>query len=235
MLLECDKVSKTYDGQTVLVRIDMQVNAGESVALVGASGEGKSTLLSIAGLLLAPSAGRVTVDGKGIERLNDVELSALRAQAFGFVFQHNQLIGSLRALDNVLVPSCFAYQGDCQKRALALMKEFGLEDRLWHYPHQLSVGQKRRVALARAMLLSPKIIIADEPTNDLDPVTGRVVINELLNYPDKKHAVIYATHDMAMARRADRILHLHNGKIEQISEDQLAHVFECEEKEEAGA
>jgi ABC-type lipoprotein export system ATPase subunit len=91
------------------------------------------------------------------------------------------------------------------------------------------------VALARAMLLSPKIIIADEPTNDLDPVTGRVVINELLNYPDKQHAVIYATHDMAMARRADRILHLHNGKIEQISKDQLAHVFECEEKEEAEA
>lgn len=225
MLLACENVSKAYDGQTVLAGADMQIEAGESVALVGASGEGKSTLLSIAGLLLAPTAGRVLVDGVRADDLDDSQLSALRAESFGFVFQHNQLIGSLRALDNVLVPSCFAYQGDCQQRAVQLMERFGLAERMYHYPHQLSVGQKRRVALARALLLSPKMLIADEPTNDLDPLTGRVVIRELLSFPDEGHAVVYATHDMGMARRADRILHLHDGRVEPIGPDDLARVF----------
>lgn len=225
MLLACENVSKTYDGQIVLAGVDMQICAGESVALIGASGEGKSTLLSIAGLLLAPTAGHVLVDGVRADDLSDSQLSALRAESFGFVFQHNQLIGSLRALDNVLVPSCFAYQGDCQQRAMQLMERFGLTERMYHYPHQLSVGQKRRVALARALLLSPKMLIADEPTNDLDPLTGRVVISELLAFPDEGHAVMYATHDMNMARRADRILYMHDGKAEPIDRDGLTRVF----------
>jgi ABC-type lipoprotein export system ATPase subunit len=225
MLLVCDNVSKTYDGLPVLAGIDMTVHPGESVALVGASGEGKSTLLSILGLLLAPTAGCVVVDGVRSDELDDKALSALRAEAFGFVFQHNQLIGSLRALDNVLVPSCFAYQGDCQARALQLMDRFDLSDRLYHYPHQLSVGQKRRVALARALLLSPRMLIADEPTNDLDPITGNAVIRELLAFPDENHAVIYATHDMDMARRADRVVHLHDGKAESITHADLSRIF----------
>jgi len=221
MLLECKNIRKAYDGETILAGIDFTLAPGESVALVGASGEGKSTLLSILGLLLVPSAGTVLVGERDTADLDDGALSALRAETFGFVFQHNQLIGSLRAIDNVLVPSCFAYQGDCSEHAVELMERFGLKNRLYHYPHQLSVGQKRRVALARALLLSPAVLIADEPTNDLDSATGRVVMDTLIGFPDESHAVLYATHDLACARRADRIMRLCDGDLVEVSASEL--------------
>jgi ABC-type lipoprotein export system ATPase subunit len=212
MLLGCRGICKAYEGETVLSGIDLALAPGESVALVGASGAGKSTLLSILGLLLAPSAGSLSVGGVAVAD-DDRARSTLRAEHFGFVFQHNQLIGSLRAIDNVLVPSCFAYQGDCGERAHELMTRFGLADRLYHYPHQLSVGQKRRVALARALLLHPSIVLADEPTNDLDRATGQTVLEALLEYPDEQHAVVFATHDEALAARADRVVCLNDGAL----------------------
>ena len=230
MLLTCDRISKVYEGGTVVANVTFSVEAGQMVALVGASGCGKSTLLSIAGLMLSPTAGHVELDGRRTDELDDRSLSRLRAESFGFVFQHNQLLGSLRALDNVLVPSCFAYQGDCQQRAMELMESFGLGDRLYHYPHQLSVGQKRRVALARALLLSPSMLIADEPTNDLDPATARTVMDVISSFPDEGHAVLLATHDMAVARQADRILWIHDGGVEPVGADDLDRVFSAAEE-----
>ncbi|WP_417118948.1 ABC transporter ATP-binding protein [Olsenella phocaeensis] len=214
-LLRLRKVMKEYDGETILAGCDLDVGAGESVAVVGASGEGKSTLLSIAGLLLTPSAGTVLVDGTDASRLSDQGLSALRARAFGFVFQHTQLVGSLRAIDNILVPACFggADMAAAAERAAALIELLGLSHRANHFPHQLSVGQKRRVALARAMVLSPLAIVADEPTNDLDSASAGIVEEALLGYADEGHAVLVATHDMALARSASRAVRLRDGRL----------------------
>lgn len=216
-LLEARALMKEYAGETILARCDVQVRPGEVVALVGASGEGKSTLLSIMGLLLSPSAGQVLVEGRDASGLRDAELSALRARMFGFVFQHTQLIGSLRAVDNILVPACFgsARMDEAIARAETLVDAFGLGRRMHHFPHQLSVGQKRRVALARAMVCAPKVIVADEPTNDLDEETAQAVAQALVDYADEGHAVLMATHDKALAGRATRVLRLRNGRIEE--------------------
>lgn len=217
-LLEARGVMKEYDGETVLAGCDLAVRAGDTVALVGASGEGKSTLLSILGLLLTPSAGQVIVEGELAQGLGDAELSALRARAFGFVFQHTQLIGSLRAIDNVLVPACFggADMGAAVESAARTIERMGLTARANHFPHQLSVGQKRRVALARAMVLAPRVLMADEPTNDLDARSASAVMDALLSYADEGHAVLAVTHDMALARRMQRVVRLEDGRLREL-------------------
>ena len=224
VLLECSNVGKAYEDATVFVHVDARIRAGESVAVVGGSGEGKSTLLSIMGLLLDPSTGYVEVGGQRADQLDDAALSRLRSEAFGFVFQHNQLMGSLSAIDNVLVPACFAGV-DAAGRAEELLERLGMAEKAGHYPHQLSVGQKRRVALARALLLSPRVLIADEPTNDLDPGTGAVVMEELLAFPDDSHAVVFSTHDMACAARADRVLVVEDGGVREIAPEEARSVF----------
>lgn len=225
-LLEARGIMKEYGGETILAGCDLAVNPGDVVAVVGASGEGKSTLLSILGLLLTPSAGQVLVEGQETGAWRDRELSALRARSFGFVFQHTQLIGSLRAIDNVLVPACFggADMAAAARRAEDLTTRFGLLNRVSHYPHQLSVGQKRRVALARALVLSPRLVIADEPTNDLDEVTAGTVVDSLLDFADGSHAVLCATHDLQLARRAGRVLRLADGRLTEIAPEDVKEV-----------
>lgn len=222
-VLEARGIMKEYDGETILAGCDLALRPGEVVAVVGASGEGKSTLLSILGLLLTPSAGQVLVDGRDATGLDDAELSALRARTFGFVFQHTHLIGSLRAIDNVLVPACFgrADMAGAAMRAAELVERFGLLTRANHFPHQLSVGQKRRVALARALVLAPRLVVADEPTNDLDDATADTVADALLRFADEGHAVLCATHDAALARRATRVLRLEGGLTSEIAPDEV--------------
>lgn len=222
-VLEVRGVMKEYGGETILAGCDLALHAGETVAVVGASGEGKSTLLAIAGLLLTPSAGQVLVEGAPTSGLTDAQLSALRARVFGFVFQHTQLIGSLRAIDNVLVPACFggADMGAASARAAQLVERLGIAHRVNHFPHQLSVGQKRRVALARALVLSPLALVADEPTNDLDPASAQAVADALLGFAADRHAVLFATHDLQLAARADRIVRLADGHLDEIRADQL--------------
>ncbi len=214
-VVEVRGVMKEYDGETVLAGCDLALAPGEFTAIVGASGCGKSTLMSIAGLLLTPSAGTVIVEGRSTAGLGDAELSALRADAFGFVFQHTQLIGSLRAIDNVLVPACFggADMAAAAERAAVLVNRFGLAKRVNHFPHQLSVGQKRRVALARALVLEPRAVLADEPTNDLDEQTADEVARTLEEFADEGHAVLCVTHDRALAERAHRVLRLEDGRL----------------------
>lgn len=212
-LVELKRVMKEYGGETVLAGCSLALAPGDFVAVTGPSGAGKSTLLSILGLLLAPDGGAVVVDGRNALDLGDGELSALRQRMFGFVFQHTQLVGSLRAVDNVLVPACFggADMGAAAERAAGLIERFGLAGRAQHFPHQLSVGQKRRVALARAMAMEPRVIVADEPTNDLDADTADVVMAALSEYVDRGGAVVCATHDERLAARAGRVLNIEDG------------------------
>ena len=214
-VLELSGVMKEYDGETILAGCDLQLRSGDFVAVVGESGCGKSTLLSVAGLLLSPSAGSVLVEGVNMAGVPDAEASAERARAFGFVFQHTQLIGSLRAIDNVLVPACFgaADMGAAAARAAELVERLGIAHRANHFPHQLSVGQKRRVALARALVLDPLAIIADEPTNDLDEPNADAVAAILREYAESGRAVLVATHDVRLAAAAGRVLRLEDGRL----------------------
>lgn len=204
-LLQIKNVSKSFEDTEVIKDTSVTVNEGDVIAFVSPSGSGKSTMLSIAGLLLTPDTGEIIVEG-GVNafELGDKELSRLRQRSFGFVFQSTQLIGSLRAIENVTAPAGFAgrLDFDAEARAKELLEQFGLAERMYHYPHQLSVGQKRRVAVARAMLLNPKILIADEPTNDLDEESAARVADTLFEYAEQGNALLYATHVVSLAQRA---------------------------------
>lgn len=218
-ILEVQGVSKSFidpygapDGSNVNVIIrdaSFTVEEGDTFAFVSPSGSGKSTMLSMAGLLLTPDSGTILVEGGvDVATLDDAALSRLRQRLFGFVFQSTQLVGSLRAIENVTTPAGFAgkLDFDPRQRAEELLERFGLADRMYHYPHQLSVGQKRRIAVARAMLLSPKVIIADEPTNDLDDESAVTVTEALFDYVSHGNALLYATHDMQLAERASTLM-----------------------------
>ena len=208
-LLEIKNVAKSFDGTQIISPTSFSVEPGDVIAFTSPSGSGKSTMLSMAGLLLTPDSGQVLVEG-GADALllDDKALSRLRQQLFGFVFQSTQLVGSLRAIENVTAPAGFAGKLDFDptERAKELLVQFGLEERLYHYPAQLSVGQKRRVAVARALLLGPKIVIADEPTNDLDEESANSVAEALFAYASQGHALLYATHDADLAARAKTLM-----------------------------
>lgn len=223
IILELQGIMKEYDGETILAGCDLALRPGDFTVIVGESGCGKSTLLSIAGLLLAPSAGKVLVEGNPVFNLSEAKTSVLRAQTFGFVFQHTQLIGSLRMIDNVLVPACFggADMTAAAQRAAQFIDRLGIAHRVQHFPHQLSVGQKRRAALARALLLEPLCIVADEPTDDLDAPTASIVMDALEEYAASGHAVLCATHDTQLALRASRVLRLKGGRLKECSTQDL--------------
>jgi ABC-type lipoprotein export system ATPase subunit len=211
--LNIENVSKSFDGNSIIEHTSIVVNSGDTIALVSPSGSGKSTMLSMAGLLLAPDEGTITTEGgTNTLTLADAELSLLRQKLIGFVFQSTQLVGSLRAIENVKAPANFVAEKldfNPEERAAELLERFGLKDRMYHYPHQLSVGQKRRIAVARAMLLEPKIIIADEPTNDLDEESAAEVANALFEYAQQGHALLYATHISSLASKAETIMKMH--------------------------
>ncbi len=209
-MLEVKGLGKSYGDQTILEDISFTVRSGESVAFVSPSGSGKSTLLSMLGLLLSSTTGTVVVDGQDTDDLDDQQLSALRRNVFGFVFQHTQLVGSLRAVENVEAPALFAkgLPFNVRERAEGLLRSVGLGERLEHYPFQLSIGQKRRVALARALMMDPPVIIADEPTNDLDAKSAQSVTDQLFARVEEGGILLFATHDADLATRATRIMHL---------------------------
>lgn len=209
-MLEVKGLGKSYGDQTILEDISFTVRSGESVAFVSPSGSGKSTLLSMLGLLLSSTTGTVVVDGQDTDDLDDQQLSALRRNVFGFVFQHTQLVGSLRAVENVEAPALFAkgLPFNVRERAEGLLRSVGLGERLEHYPFQLSIGQKRRVALARALMMDPPVIIADEPTNDLDAKSAQSVTDQLFARVEEGGILLFATHDANLATRATRVMHL---------------------------
>ena len=208
--LKVENLGKSYDGNVILENISFTAEPGDSIAFVSPSGSGKSTLLSMLGLLLSSTTGTVVVDGQDSDALGDKELSRLRRETFGFVFQHTQLVGSLRAVENVMAPANFAGKlpFGIRERADQLLDGLGLDDRLMHYPYQLSIGQKRRVSVARALLLDPPIVIADEPTNDLDADSSASVADTLFERAANGGILLFATHDRELASRASRVMHL---------------------------
>lgn len=207
-----------YGENRIFDDVSFTLDAGESISITSPSGSGKSTILAIVGLLLTPASGKVIVEGNDVTGASDGERSRLRQSTFGFVFQHAQLIGSLRAWENVAVPARFsdAADFDAEQRAKRLLVELGLEDRLEHFPYQLSVGQKRRVAVARALLLEPQVIIADEPTNDLDGVSAHSVAGKLFEQVERGRSLILVTHDEELAERTQHQYELAGGRLVQL-------------------
>ena len=201
------------EGRLTIVRdVSMQIAARETVAIVGPSGAGKSTLLALLAGLDLPTAGKVWLAGSDLTTLDEDGRARLRAERVGFVFQSFQLIQSLTALENVMLPLELASRGDARARAAAMLERVGLAARVGHYPRQLSGGEQQRVALARASVGEPAVLFADEPTGNLDTVTGDRII-ELL-FALNAHAsttLVLVTHDRALAGRCARILQMSNG------------------------
>ncbi|MDR0666033.1 MAG: MacB family efflux pump subunit [Campylobacteraceae bacterium] len=200
---------------TVLNNVNLKIDAGEFVAIVGASGSGKTTLMNIIGCLDKPTSGVYRFNGKNISDFKKDELSQLRRESFGFVFQNYHLIHSLTAIENVEVPSIYTYspKNERRKRAADILNSLGLSERLDFYPSQLSGGQQQRVSISRALMNGGKIILADEPTGALDSKSGEDVMKLLMKLSDMGHTVILITHDAKVAAHAHRIIEIKDGKI----------------------
>jgi len=200
----------------VLNNVNLEVEKGEMVAIMGPSGSGKSTMMNIIGLLDRPTKGEVFLGEESINlEMSDKDLAKLRSEKIGFVFQSFQLLPRLTALHNVLLPSLYRKSGqkDRLKRAQTLLEGFGLGERSSHYPSELSGGEKQRVAIARALINDPEIILADEPTGNLDTKSGKEVIDALEKLNKEGKTIIIITHDIAVARRCQRVVHILDGQI----------------------
>jgi len=219
-ILEATGITKTIDTGThrveILRGVDLELPAGQFVAIMGASGSGKSTLLGLLAGLDTPTAGKVIIDGVDITGLNEDALALVRGRKIGFVFQSYQLIPTLTAEENVLLPHELS-GGDVaagMTRARELLTNVGLTDRMDHYPVQLSGGEQQRVALARAFMCKPPILMADEPTGNLDSVNGAHVLDLLISLNQREGTtLVLVTHDRALASRADRIVTLSDGQV----------------------
>ena len=200
---------------TVLDQVDLTVDAGEFLAVLGPSGSGKSTLLALTAGLDRPTSGAVRIAGRAIHDLGEDELAILRRRTIGFVFQSYQLLDNLTARENVMLPLELIGGRSARMRADELLGRVGLGDRAHHYPAQLSGGEQQRVALARAFATEPPILLADEPTGNLDSATGAGVLDLLDDLRDRcGSTLVLVTHDPAVAERADRRVHLRDGRIE---------------------
>lgn len=203
----------------VLKKVTFQLKEGEIVALVGPSGAGKTTLLQIAGLLDVPSDGEIQINEQPCEKLNDTQRTLLRRQYLGFVYQFHHLLPEFSALENVMLPQLInrLTKAQAEERAKQLLEKMGLAHRLKHRPKQLSGGEQQRVAIARALANSPKILLADEPTGNLDNQTGEQVFHEMLNLVRQTNlSALIATHNMNLANKMDRIVYLKDGILEEV-------------------
>jgi len=200
---------------TILHPLDLVVEAGQAVAVLGASGSGKSTLLGLLAGLDAPSAGKVYLDGTDLFALSEDERAALRGKSIGFVFQSFQLLPGLTALENVMLPLELAGMSNSRALALEILERVGLSERLEHYPRQLSGGEQQRVAIARAFVMRPRLLMADEPTGNLDTETGARVIDLLFDL-NREHGttLLLVTHDEVLAARCARRLRLVAGVLQ---------------------
>jgi putative ABC transport system ATP-binding protein len=203
----------------VLRGINLDIYRGEFVAILGPSGSGKSTLMNQVGLLDVPSKGKITIDEVDISTLEESDLAQLRGKKIGFVFQQFNLIPALTALENVILPTIFQNLNPIERdrRAKELLALVGLADRMAHRPNELSGGQQQRVAIARALVNNPEIILADEPTGNLDTKSGEQVMELLMELHHKEHkTIILVTHDIEKAKHAERIIYLKDGEVERV-------------------
>jgi len=220
-LVQVDQLEKRFDEVRALDRVSFDVEAGEWIAIMGPSGSGKTTLINILGGLDHPSGGRVVVDGLEIGSLGERELTRYRADKIGFVFQQFHLIPYLTALENVMLAQYFHSITDEKDAAEALCR-VGLSDRLQHVPAELSGGEQQRVAIARALINQPKLILADEPTGNLDEANEAVVLKLLHELHDAGHTILVVTHSQAIGNLADRRVELEHGRLARISAPSLA-------------
>ena len=218
-MIRLEKVSKTYRTDKVetlaLKDIDLTVDKGEFVAMMGPSGCGKSTLLNLIGLLDRPGQGSIAIDGIPLKRYADRQLARMRNSTFGFIFQRFHLIPDLRVIDNVELPLLYRSMSGAERRRLAraALEKVGLGARIDHYPSQLSGGQQQRVAIARAIVGQPQVLLADEPTGNLDSKMGGEVMDILLALNAEGATVVMVTHDEEEARRAHRIVRVFDGQL----------------------
>jgi putative ABC transport system ATP-binding protein len=218
-MITLDQVSKTYLTDRIetlaLKDINLHIRQGEFVSIMGPSGCGKSTLLNVIGLLDRPASGTVSVHGDPVHTLGDRELARLRNRCFGFVFQSFHLLEDLRVLDNVELPLLYRSMGAGERRRLALaaLERVGLGARTSHYPSQLSGGQQQRVAIARAIVGQPEVLLADEPTGNLDSRMGTEIMDLLQQLNNDGTTIVMVTHDDHEARRAHRIVRVFDGQL----------------------
>ncbi len=201
-----------------LREINLEIKDGEFVSIMGPSGSGKSTLMHIIGLLDKPNKGKVFIDNQEISKLSDDKISNLRNKKIGFIFQQFNLINKLTVLENILLPTIYCREKldfDPKKKALDLIKKFNIEGKENSFPNKLSGGQQQRVAIARALIMDPMIVLADEPTGNLDSKNGEIILQlvERLN-KEEKRTVVIVTHDIEIAKRAKRIIKIRDGAIE---------------------
>lgn len=219
VVLEAREVTKTYvlDEITVnaLCGVDLRVHTGEMLAIMGPSGSGKSTLMHMVGLLDRPTSGTITIDGEDVSRMEPNELASVRNRRIGFVFQAFNLLARTTALENVELPLIYAgaSAGERARRAKAALESVGLGERLSHMPNQLSGGQQQRVAIARALVTEPSIVLADEPTGNLDSRSGVEVMAFLQDLNDSGITIVLVTHDAHVADHAQRVVEIKDGRI----------------------
>jgi len=215
-MIEIKDIYKSFGELEVLKGVNLSVKKGEIVAIIGKSGAGKTTLLQIIGTLDRPSKGQIIIGGTDVFALKDKELAAFRNKHIGFIFQFHQLLPEFTALENVCIPAMIAREKESQykPRAEKLLQELGLAERMGHKPNELSGGEKQRVAAARALMMSPDIILADEPTGSLDE-KNKKELSELLLQLRKEYGqtILLVTHDKELAGIADRIIEIKDGKI----------------------